>query len=67
MLAYRVINKQEYEDWNENHYKIAATSIQNRDKKIADAAELIEKNLIILGATAIEDKLQEGKLRKNPQ
>ncbi len=25
-----------------------------------DAAELIEKNLLILGATAIEDKLQQG-------
>jgi phospholipid-transporting ATPase len=24
------------------------------------AAELIEKNLILLGATAIEDKLQDG-------
>ena len=61
VLAYRIISQQEYDDWNENFYMKAATSIQNREKNIADAAELIEKNLIILGATAIEDKLQDGK------
>ena len=62
VLAYRIISQGEYDEWNENHYTKAATSIQNRERKIAEAAELIEKNLIILGATAIEDKLQEGKL-----
>jgi phospholipid-transporting ATPase len=28
--------------------------------QLDEAAEIIEKNLILLGATAIEDKLQEG-------
>ena len=41
-------------------YKKATLSIQNREKKLDEAAELIEKNLLILGATAIEDKLQQG-------
>ncbi|XP_060084293.1 phospholipid-transporting ATPase IA-like [Ylistrum balloti] len=47
-----------YEDWKHTYYK-ASTSIQNREKKLEEAAELIERNLKLLGATAIEDKLQE--------
>ena len=43
--------------WHKIYYR-AATSIQNRDEKLQEAAELIEKNLIVLGATRIEDKLQ---------
>ena len=38
----------------------AATSLHERDKKIQESAELIEKDLIVLGGTAIEDKLQLG-------
>ena len=38
----------------------AATSIHHRDEKIQEAAELIEMNLVVLGATGIEDKLQVG-------
>jgi hypothetical protein len=33
--------------------------MQNREEKLADAANLIENNLVLLGATAIEDKLQD--------
>lgn len=45
-------------EWKEA-YEAAATSIEGRDDKIQEVAELIEKNLTILGATAVEDKLQE--------
>lgn len=37
----------------------ASIALQHREIKIEDAANLIEKNLILLGATAVEDKLQE--------
>jgi phospholipid-transporting ATPase len=57
IFAYKQITAQDYAKWNEIYHQ-AATSLQNRDKKLDDAAELIEKNLIILGATGIEDKLQ---------
>ena len=40
-------------------YREASTAIQNRHELVADAAELIERNLILLGATGIEDKLQD--------
>ena len=33
--------------------------IEKRSKALADTAEEIEKNLVLVGATAIEDKLQE--------
>lgn len=40
-------------------YHKASTSMQNRETKIEDAANMIEKDLILLGATAVEDKLQD--------
>ena len=46
------------QDWKETYYK-ASTSLQYRERKLEDAANLIENNLVLLGATAIEDKLQD--------
>jgi phospholipid-transporting ATPase len=43
--------------WNLLYHE-AATSLQKRDENIQNVAELIEKNLFLIGATAIEDKLQ---------
>lgn len=40
----------------------AATSIQDRSEKIQRVAELIERDLFLLGATAIEDKLQDVRI-----
>jgi len=48
-----------YEQWKHT-YQRAAISMQNREEKLSDAANLIETNLVLLGATAIEDKLQDG-------
>lgn len=48
-----------YQEWKHTYFK-ASTSMQYRERKIEDAAQLIETNLILLGATAIEDRLQEG-------
>ncbi|RMZ94525.1 phospholipid-transporting ATPase, partial [Brachionus plicatilis] len=64
VLAYRTISEEEYEQWNifqkwNADYLKAALSINGREKKIEECAESIEKNLIVLGVTAIEDKLQE--------
>lgn len=58
-LAWREISEAEYEDWAKK-YDEAATSMENRSEKLDAVAELIEKDLELLGATAIEDKLQEG-------
>ena len=58
-IAMREIPEEEYQQWVQV-YDRAATTIQNRGEELDNAAELIEKNLFLLGATAIEDKLQDG-------
>ena len=58
-LAKRELTKSEYDSWNAQ-YTEAAQSLEKRDEKIDACAELIEKDLDLLGATAIEDKLQDG-------
>ncbi|EEC66932.1 hypothetical protein OsI_33542 [Oryza sativa Indica Group] len=69
-LAYRDLSREQYESWNEKFIQ-AKSSLRDRDKKLDEAcifwlfylytvAELIEKDLVLIGCTAIEDKLQEG-------
>ncbi|EEE50950.1 hypothetical protein OsJ_31499 [Oryza sativa Japonica Group] len=69
-LAYRDLSREQYESWNEKFIQ-AKSSLRDRDKKLDEAcifwlfylytvAELIEKDLVLVGCTAIEDKLQEG-------
>lgn len=36
----------------------ANNSIENREEKVENVCELIETELILIGCTAIEDKLQ---------
>uniref|UniRef100_A0AAX7UUN4 Phospholipid-transporting ATPase n=1 Tax=Astatotilapia calliptera TaxID=8154 RepID=A0AAX7UUN4_ASTCA len=52
------ISESSYQQWLEIHHR-ACTSLQNRALKLEESYELIEKNLQLLGATAIEDKLQD--------
>ena len=59
VLGIRFLSDGECDRWLET-YKAAATSIKNRDEKLTAAAYEIERNLHIVGATAIEDKLQNG-------
>ena len=40
-------------------HEIAKAALANRSAKVDAVAELIETQLTLLGATAIEDKLQE--------
>ncbi|KIK92679.1 hypothetical protein PAXRUDRAFT_829729 [Paxillus rubicundulus Ve08.2h10] len=58
-IAYRDIPAAEYAQWA-TIYSQAASTINGRSEALDQAAELIEKDLFLLGATAIEDKLQEG-------
>ncbi|XP_067627473.1 probable phospholipid-transporting ATPase IA isoform X3 [Eurosta solidaginis] len=57
--AVSVIPAEVYNEWKETYHK-ASTALQYRERKVEDASNLIENNLVLLGATAIEDKLQEG-------
>ncbi|KAF9431494.1 hypothetical protein BGZ76_000237 [Entomortierella beljakovae] len=58
-LAYRKISEEEYASWAVE-YDEACSTIHNRDENIENACEGIEHSLILLGGTAIEDRLQEG-------
>lgn len=49
----------EFELW-QSRYEDASTSLTERAVKLRQTAALIECNLKLLGATAIEDKLQDG-------
>ncbi|KAK5896772.1 hypothetical protein CesoFtcFv8_009899 [Champsocephalus esox] len=52
------VSESSYQQWLEILHR-AGTSLQNRALKLEESYELIEKNLQLLGATAIEDKLQD--------
>ncbi|KAL1915917.1 uncharacterized protein VTP21DRAFT_6305 [Calcarisporiella thermophila] len=58
-IAMRNISEEEYSKWSKI-YDNAATTLTNRQDELDKAAELIEKDMFLLGATAIEDKLQDG-------
>merc|ERR1719481_1581108 len=57
-LAVSDISEDAFKDWNKK-WKQATTSLVDREKEIENVANLIEKDLKLIGATAIEDKLQE--------
>jgi phospholipid-transporting ATPase len=59
VLGVRFLTEDQCDEWLEK-YNAASSAIDNRDKKLTQAAEDIEKELHIVGATAIEDKLQVG-------
>ncbi|KAI9251699.1 hypothetical protein EDC94DRAFT_621844 [Helicostylum pulchrum] len=58
-FAMREISDDEYAKWSQIYEK-ASTTLVDRSEELDHAAELIERNMFLLGATAIEDKLQDG-------
>lgn len=58
-IAQREISWDEYETWSRKHVA-AASSLHDRETKMEITADEIERNLTLLGGTAIEDKLQDG-------
>lgn len=59
-LAMREIPEQEFQEWYAIFDKASTTIGGNRADELDKAAELIEKDFYLLGATAIEDRLQDG-------
>ncbi|KAF9874871.1 phospholipid-translocating P-type ATPase [Colletotrichum karsti] len=59
LYGYRYIPEDDYVQWKKI-YQDATTSLDNRQEKIEAAGELIEDKFDLAGATAIEDRLQEG-------
>ena len=59
-LAMREVSEQEFQQWYQIHAKAATTVSGNRAEELDKASELIERDFYLLGATAIEDRLQDG-------
>lgn len=59
-LAMREIPEQEFKQWYQIFDKAATTVSGNRAEELDKAAEIIEHDFFLLGATAIEDRLQDG-------
>ncbi|KIJ45320.1 hypothetical protein M422DRAFT_778942 [Sphaerobolus stellatus SS14] len=58
-IASRTILEEEYGFWSVI-YDQAAITINGRGEAFDKVAKMIERDMLLLGATAIEDKLQEG-------
>ncbi|XP_069078622.1 probable phospholipid-transporting ATPase IM [Pleurodeles waltl] len=59
VLAYRDLEEDYFKGWFKMH-KEASTALNNRDEALSTVYEEIERDMMLLGATAVEDKLQEG-------
>ncbi|XP_075446799.1 phospholipid-transporting ATPase IH isoform X7 [Ascaphus truei] len=57
-VAYKKFTQEEFAAAN-RLLQNAKLSLQDREKKLAEAYEQVEQDLILLGATAVEDRLQE--------
>ena len=57
-IAMKILSLEEYNQFNKA-LKEAQMSLQNKDEKVAEVYETIEKNLFLLGSTIVEDKLQD--------
>uniref|UniRef100_A0A8C6TDU4 Phospholipid-transporting ATPase n=1 Tax=Neogobius melanostomus TaxID=47308 RepID=A0A8C6TDU4_9GOBI len=58
-IAKKVLSKEEYACWLQRHLQ-AETAIQGREELLFESALRLETNLHLLGATGIEDRLQDG-------
>lgn len=59
LFGYRFLSEEDYSSWRKVYHD-ASTSLVNRQERVERAGELIEQDLELAGATAIEDKLQNG-------
>ncbi|KAF4983246.1 hypothetical protein FZEAL_1284 [Fusarium zealandicum] len=59
LFAQKFIPEQDYQVWKKV-WTEATTSLNNRQERIEEAGDMIEQSFDLVGATAIEDKLQKG-------
>lgn len=60
VLAYRELDEDEYNAFDKAFTEAKNLMSVDREEIIDKAADTVEKDLILLGATAVEDKLQHG-------
>lgn len=57
LISHRNISEPYYKEWQQE-FHLASVSLDNRESRVSKVAEKIEEELLLLGATAVEDKLQ---------
>ncbi|KAK9090419.1 hypothetical protein Sjap_023596 [Stephania japonica] len=60
VVSYRELGEEQYNTWQEEFVNAKTSVTADRDILVDAVADKIERDFILLGATAIEDKLQEG-------
>lgn len=60
ILAYRELDEEEYNQFNKELTDAKNLVSADQEQIVEDILQNIEKDLILLGATAVEDKLQDG-------
>lgn len=58
-IAERTMSESEFEEFIKKH-EVAAASIFDREHKLEEVASEFERDLMLVGGTAIEDRLQDG-------
>ncbi|XP_006865006.1 PREDICTED: probable phospholipid-transporting ATPase VB [Chrysochloris asiatica] len=58
-IAKKVVSEEDFRRWT-NFRREAEASLDNRDELLMETARHLENQLTLLGATGIEDRLQEG-------
>ena len=58
-VAQKELEEKEYQEWNKEH-DLAAAAIVDREDKLETVSDAIERDLTLIGGTAIEDRLQDG-------
>ncbi|XP_043706715.1 probable phospholipid-transporting ATPase 4 [Telopea speciosissima] len=59
-LAFKKLEESEYSAWNSEFLRAKTTIGPDREAMLESAADMMERDLILVGATAVEDKLQKG-------
>ena len=58
-ISMKILSQAEFDSFMDE-VKVASTSLDNKDELLTAAFEKVEKNLYIIGATIVEDKLQDN-------
>ncbi|XP_042474328.1 probable phospholipid-transporting ATPase 4 isoform X1 [Zingiber officinale] len=59
-LAFRLLEESEYSAWNAEFLRAKTSMGIDREAELERVSDIIEQDLILVGATAVEDKLQKG-------
>ncbi|CAL0315296.1 unnamed protein product [Lupinus luteus] len=60
ILAYRELNEKEFKEFHNKISEAKNSVSEDRETLVEEVSDKIERDLILLGATAVEDKLQNG-------